>query len=346
MSKLEDLTGKKYNKLTVISRDMQNFDSRVRWICKCDCGNQVSVRANNLKNGQVKSCGCATRLVDLTGVRFGKLLVKERANNRLNSCNQQVVYWKCQCDCGTIKEISAQNLKSGTSTHCGCENNIDYSGEKFGEITVLRPYDKKVGSHKTWECECSCGNKMYITTYDIIAKKKKSCGCVNRIKYRTKCEEKVVGKKFGKLRVLESTDISKNGDILYKCQCDCGNIVLRKQRSLFDDVESSCEFCFKDNTRKAWEVLNEEERKEGTILFALNSKIRKDNKSGRKGVIWEKRRKKWMSFITLKGKRKHIGYFDNYEDAVAAREEAEKEYFEPVLERYGRSIEYHKFRKE
>lgn len=57
MPKLEDLTNKKFNKLTVISRDTSKKD-RPYWICKCDCGNTISVRADLLKSGNTKACGC------------------------------------------------------------------------------------------------------------------------------------------------------------------------------------------------------------------------------------------------------------------------------------------------
>lgn len=54
------------------------------------------------------------------------------------------------------------------------------------------------------------------------------------------------------------------------------------------------------------------------------------NKSGHKGVMWCNHLKtpKWTAYITKNRKRKHLGYFDNYEDAVKARLSAESIYFE------------------
>lgn len=52
---------------------------------------------------------------DLTGQRFGKLLVVARANSK----NGRVV-WKCKCDCGATVEVYAYSLKSGNTTSCGC----------------------------------------------------------------------------------------------------------------------------------------------------------------------------------------------------------------------------------
>ena len=55
---INDLTGKKYNSLTVISIDKSRTKSRgVMWLCKCDCGNEKIISSNCLVSGSTKSCG-------------------------------------------------------------------------------------------------------------------------------------------------------------------------------------------------------------------------------------------------------------------------------------------------
>lgn len=56
------------------------------------------------------------RLIDLTGQRFGKLVVfsLEGKNSR------NLALWRCKCDCGNIVIVSGANLRSGNSTSCGC----------------------------------------------------------------------------------------------------------------------------------------------------------------------------------------------------------------------------------
>lgn len=52
-----DLTGQKYNRLTVISFNCVKNDNRF-WNCLCDCGKECVVDAGKFKSGHTKSCGC------------------------------------------------------------------------------------------------------------------------------------------------------------------------------------------------------------------------------------------------------------------------------------------------
>jgi len=55
--KLIDLTGERYGRLVVLER-APNDGRRTMWRCVCDCGTEVVVRAENLRSGNTKSCGC------------------------------------------------------------------------------------------------------------------------------------------------------------------------------------------------------------------------------------------------------------------------------------------------
>lgn len=55
------MIGRKFSKLTVIQRDIDKPSGRHKpcyWICRCDCGNEISVITGDLKSGNTKSCGC------------------------------------------------------------------------------------------------------------------------------------------------------------------------------------------------------------------------------------------------------------------------------------------------
>ena len=134
-NQLIDMIGKKCGRLTVIARAENSKDGRARWLCQCDCGNQKIVLGKDLRNGSVQSCGCynkeritQTCLIDLTGQRFGKLVVLERVPGRFSG----KVKWKCQCDCGAIVEIMGCHLTGGQSRSCGCTSS--YGEEKISKI--------------------------------------------------------------------------------------------------------------------------------------------------------------------------------------------------------------------
>lgn len=118
----DDLTGKRFNRLLVIRDSETRKERNVLWECLCNCGNIVNVTGRNLKTGNNKSCGCLSKEVrgksrrkDLTGKRFGKLLVLESVES-----NKKRRQWLCRCDCGKNKITSGCNLTSKKVMSCGC----------------------------------------------------------------------------------------------------------------------------------------------------------------------------------------------------------------------------------
>jgi len=57
-----------------------------------------------------------------------------------------------------------------------------------------------------------------------------------------------------------------------------------------------------------------------------NQSLNPTNSSGACGVSWHKQRNKWRAFVWLNNKQKHLGLFDDFDDAVAARLAANKQY--------------------
>lgn len=62
MARFDDLSGKRFARLTVIRRAADHVtpsgSRSVSWICACDCGKVVTVLASALRDGSSKSCGC------------------------------------------------------------------------------------------------------------------------------------------------------------------------------------------------------------------------------------------------------------------------------------------------
>lgn len=57
MSKLIDLTGRVFDRLTVLNKT-KSKNNRTYWLCKCSCGELTEVEGQHLKRGRTRSCGC------------------------------------------------------------------------------------------------------------------------------------------------------------------------------------------------------------------------------------------------------------------------------------------------
>ena len=186
---------------------------------------------------------------DLTGQRFGKLVVIERDLTK----NSPHVYWKCQCDCGNVCSKRGYELNNGTYTDCGCERKkrqrtkIDTTsevGKIYGRLTVLeRDLSKPIGhgNDSFWICQCQCGNKISVRATVLHRGVTKSCGCLRSDLLTQQNTLDLTGQRFGKLIALENTyQLTSHHSYLWKCQCDCGNIKLIPAEYLQSGKVNSC----------------------------------------------------------------------------------------------------------
>lgn len=123
MAAFIDLTGKRFGRLTVLSRGESDSRGKTRFNCLCDCGTPRLVYSTSLKNGDTVSCGCyakdnatKTTFDNLPGQRFGRLVVVSRGKDASGGSRR----YNCKCDCGNEKLISAYSLANGHTTSCGC----------------------------------------------------------------------------------------------------------------------------------------------------------------------------------------------------------------------------------
>ncbi len=179
-----------------------------------------------------------SRLIDLTGQRFGKLVALEHI--------PKTPKWLCQCDCGNKTEVTSTNLRNGHTKSCGClrhqqaHNHINMIGKKFGRVTVLEEigYDPK--RHDTMlKCICDCGTIFETGGNGLRAGKCQSCGCYCKEQISKAKKIDMIGKKFGKLTVIEEAPkITKR--LRYKCQCECGNVTIVVGEDLRSGHTQSC----------------------------------------------------------------------------------------------------------
>lgn len=58
--------------------------------------------------------------IDITGKKFGRLLVIKRTNDHITPKGHHITMWECKCDCGNTKTITGHALKQGFTKSCGC----------------------------------------------------------------------------------------------------------------------------------------------------------------------------------------------------------------------------------
>ena len=181
MSKIKDLKGQRFGKLTVIDRYENTKSGRVRWLCKCDCGNTVVRASDSLKWGDTFSCGCNKKYnEELTGKTYNRLTVVEFAERRKGK-----IYLKCKCSCGNETIVEKYSLVHGNTKSCGClisesSHNThfeDLSGMRYGKLLVLSR-EKSKNKKTMWKCICECGNTSVVGAIDLKRGSTKSCGCL------------------------------------------------------------------------------------------------------------------------------------------------------------------------
>lgn len=123
--KLEILKGQRFGRLTALSFK-EKRGTIAYWLCECDCGQTKVVSKYHLVHGKIKSCGCIrkettsnTRLKNVIGQRFGRLIVLSRSTNPI----YRQVFWICRCECGSVVDVMAGNLSRGNTKSCGCLSN-------------------------------------------------------------------------------------------------------------------------------------------------------------------------------------------------------------------------------
>ena len=193
MARNVDLSGTHCGLLTVIEKSSEKYGAQTQWVCLCVCGKQKLVTTGNLNAKKVISCGCqrnngAFKSDDLSGQKFGRLSVVSKTEKRSSGS----VVWLCHCDCGKMKEVRQNRLKSGTTKSCGCLNieainkinslpPENLLGRKFNRLTVVASAPKRLADGSAmWKCVCECGKQSVVRADALLRGTIKSCGCLTK----------------------------------------------------------------------------------------------------------------------------------------------------------------------
>lgn len=228
--------------------------------------------------------------LDLTGERFGYLYVIKEGENYAYPSGRTRTQWLCRCDCGNEVSISTNNLKSGNTKSCGCKKQFlslntfkDNNGNRYefdGETGIgytkngTKFYFDKEDYDKVKKYKWNVTSKGYICTHIKVNGKKK---CLFLHRYIMSAEEGI------------SVDH------------------IRGRNSKTDNRKSNLRIASNSQNR-------------------FNTPLQKNNTSGYTGVYWIRHMKKWHAQIIINKQNINLGYFENIEDAITARKEAEEKY--------------------
>lgn len=183
-------------------------------------------------------------VIDMTGLRFGKLIVKERDFSRPKGGK---VYWICQCDCGNTKSIVGTDLRNGKTRSCGCgiaerakQKKIDLTNMRFGRLVAIKDSGKRSNEKVVWECVCDCGNLVYVTSTHLTSGATQSCGCLQKERTGQAKAKDLTNQRFGHVVALRPTQKRIAGQVVWECKCDCGAIFYTSTCNLTQGKTHSC----------------------------------------------------------------------------------------------------------
>ena len=172
----------------------------------------------------------------LIGTQINKWTVLDIVEHR--GKDKGYIYAKCQCVCGTIRDVRLSKLLNNECEDCGCghQNRLREVMKKKYEhligtqingwtiLEIIPPSGKRTSAYAL--CKCQCGTIKEVKISYITNGRSKDCGCGRKKMLSKTLTKNLVGQRFGKLIVLEMLDErSSNGKIMYRCKCDCGNEV-------------------------------------------------------------------------------------------------------------------------
>lgn len=208
---------------------------------------------------------------------------------------------------------------------------VDIAGQKFNALTAISPTDRRNSEGIMWLCRCDCGKNCYVSAKSLRNGNTKSCGCL-----RGNALD-LTDRVFGRLTAIKKTSRRDTyNNIIWYCRCECGGDALVSSHDLVRGNTQSCG-CLKYAGIEAirrYEAVNAINI-DGTRIVNLNlQKPPANNTSGHIGVSWVRQKNKWAAHIKFRGKKYHLGLYVNIDDAVRARQAAQRRLHGAFLDWY------------
>lgn len=154
MSKIIDITGQKFGKLTVIKQveKPKKFKRKEScWLVRCDCGNEKIILKNSLINGNTRSCGCIRKGLNEKGtvVNDGKKTCSRclKEQNIDQFCNWRYGRDGLYPQCKTCTAILQKKIRYGLS-----EKDVKILSDKHNGLChccLKEPWTSVDHCHKT-----------------------------------------------------------------------------------------------------------------------------------------------------------------------------------------------------
>lgn len=162
MSGFRDITGQKFNMLTVLKLDHKK-DGRFFWKCRCDCGNEKVINGDNIKYGKSRSCGCIAR--ELSSKRIKELGIAGGGKLERGKSSFNILYKRYQRQAKkkgrsfSLTEEEFFVLTKSNCCYCGIEPRQVIEGERSNGEYVFNGIDREDNDfgYEHWNCVSCCG---------------------------------------------------------------------------------------------------------------------------------------------------------------------------------------------
>lgn len=196
----------------------------------------------------------------------------------------------------------------------------DYVGHVFGDLTVLSNAPSR-GEHRYLHCVCICGNTSEVHLSNLKRAKGgiRSCGCANK--------HGGTGTRIHCIWQNMKQRCYNQNHTGYKHYGSIGVIICDEWRNSFTSFR---EWAVSSGYRDDLSI----DRIAGALIYSpdtcrwanqetqsRNQRARDNTSSKYKGVCFFSRTSKWIAYITVGGKRIHLGYFTVEKEAAMARDE-------------------------
>ena len=216
-------------------------------------------------------------------------------------------------------------------------NLTDLAGKVFGAFEVLYEAARRKNNARVWMCRCKCGTEMEVYQTNLIIRPNGMCrNCMFESRQKSEMHkslrtvyEGMIGRCYSDSdpdryayyggRGIKVCDrwLEESGKGFQNFWEDMGD---RPEGATLDRIDPNGDYC-KENCQ--W--VNKTEQ-------SFNRRKGSNNTSGRTGVYWDRRLEKWYARIAKEGQHFNLGFFDSFEDAVKAREEAELKHYGYIKE--------------